>query len=45
MVKGDFHIIYILDDGPSANLMNFMGEHGFKAPSDWPGFRYEGGGH
>jgi len=21
-----------------------MGEYGYKAPHDWPGYRYEGGG-
>jgi len=21
-----------------------MGEYGYKAPKDWPGYRYEGGG-
>jgi class 3 adenylate cyclase len=29
-------------DGPSISLINYMSENGFKAPSDWKGFRYLG---
>lgn len=27
------------NDGPTSTLMSVMKEHGFKAPSDWQGFR------
>jgi len=36
--------LLILDDGPVLNLRDIMGEYGYKAPHDWPGYRYEGGG-
>jgi len=26
-------------DGPTVSLLDVMGELGFKAPADWPGFR------
>ena len=26
-------------DGPSQTLLEVMGDHGFKAPYDWEGFR------
>jgi hypothetical protein len=33
-------------DGPANNLLEYMGEHGFVAPSWWKGYREEeGGGH
>lgn len=33
-------------DGPSNNLLEYMGEHGYVAPSWWKGYREEeGGGH
>ena len=44
-LKYFFFVTLLIDDGPTKNLMDIMGEHGFKAPSDWAGYRYDGGGH
>lgn len=32
-------------DGPSKHLLEVIDEHNGEAPSDWPGYRMEGGGH